>query len=173
MYSSPMVFPLQLVFFNFVSVYNSPPCPFQSFRSTLISMLFFQSCHLSFYLTNVLVNPFFHDFSPSYCLQFKFSQVTCVPQETDFRIPCPYGSPHPPHHSLYNFPVIPSHLLYISPVPLSAPVLPCAYPLSSLAFVRHHLCTYCHLQFSPVTPCTCFYHLLLSPSFPVWSLLAQ
>ena len=55
-------------------------------------------------------------------------------------------------------PIIPAHLLYISPVPLSAPVIPCAYPLSSLAFICHHLCTYCHLQFSPVTPCSCLYH---------------
>ena len=62
-----------------------------------------------------------------------------------------------------TFPVTFSHLLYMSPVPLSAPVIPCAYPLSSLAFVRHHLCTYCHLKFSPVTPCTCLYH----PCFPL------
>ena len=69
--------------------------------------------------------------------------------------------------------IIPSHLLYISPVPLSAPVIPCAYPLSSLAFVRHHLYTYCHLQFSPVTPCSCLYHPCLSPSSNVGSLPAQ
>ena len=73
----------------------------------------------------------------------------------------------------YTFPVTPSHLLYISPVPLSAPVIPCAYPPSSLTVVHHHLCTYCHLKFSPVTPCTCLYHPGLPPSSPIWSLPAQ
>ena len=53
--------------------------------------------------------------------------------------------------------------IHIFSTSLSAPVIPCTNPLSSLAFLCHHLCTNRHLQFSPVTPCTCLYH----PCFPL------
>ena len=127
MYNSPYGNPFVTRLFQF-HFYTSPPCPFQSFRSPLTRWYQFQCSFSSvvifhFYLTHVSFNSFFHDFSPCYCLQFHFYRSPESLRRLILEIPVPMGiliiliTP-------CTFPVVPSHLLYMSPVPLSAPVIP-------------------------------------------------
>ena len=147
MYNSPYGTPFVTGLFQF-HLYTSPPCPFQSFRSPLTRWYQFQCSFSSvvifhFYLTNISFNSFFHDFSPSYCLQFHF-----------------YRSPE----SILEFPV-PMDILII---PITHCILPC-HPLSSpIHFPCTPLCSYYPLNISPVFPCLRLsspVHLLSPPVF--------
>ena len=79
-----------------------------------------------------------------------------------------WKSPVNPSHSLY-LPSIPSHPLSQPLCHFSAPIIPCTYPLSSLASLCHPLYTHCHPKSSPVIPCTCLCH----PSLPLHPLLGH
>ena len=84
----------------------------------------------------------------------------------EFRIHCPIENP------LFtpSFLVPPLYPLS-SPVGnplchLSAPVIPCTYPLSFPASLCQPLYTHCHPKSSPVIPCTCLCHPCL-PRHPL------
>ena len=85
---------------------------------------------------------------------------------TDFGIHCPIENP-------LSTQVIPRTSLSPSSLSVSAPVIPCTYPLSSLPSLCHPLYTHCNPKSSPVTPCTCLCHPSLPPSSSTLSLAAQ